>query len=99
MGKRQPFTPGDWRVYRDNEEAPNIAYVRGNSHEGNFDGEVCVLYGQDNKANARLIAAAPEILRALKEMVHEFGDDNPDDDWECVQDARAAIAKATGEDQ
>ena len=44
-------------------------------------------------ANASLIAAAPELLEALKELVAEFG--------VCglTEKARAAIAKATGEQQ
>lgn len=102
MSKRQPVTPGDWRVYRDNEGATNIAYVRGDSHDGNFDGEVCVLYGQDNEANARLIAAAPELLDALQELsdlVDAICDHEYEPDTFTTQPARAAIAKALGEDQ
>ena len=47
--------------------------------------------GQDRaeqEANARLIAAAPELLEALERYVHHFGDP--------LKCARAAIAKATG---
>jgi len=42
-------------------------------------------------ANARLIAAAPDLLDVLEELVAEFG--------VCglTEKARAAIAKATGE--
>ena len=43
-------------------------------------------------ANARLIAAAPELLEALKWAV-----DNPNDDAYWIEQARAAILKATGE--
>jgi hypothetical protein len=45
--------------------------------------------------NARLIAAAPDLLDALKNLVAQV-DDNA---WtrEEIADARAAIAKATGE--
>lgn len=48
--------------------------------------------GQDRaeqEANARLIAAAPELLEALERYVDHFGDP--------LKCARAAIAKATGE--
>ena len=47
--------------------------------------------------NARLIAAAPELLEALQAMTTEFdsGDVN-DGEWVAIQKARAAIAKATG---
>ena len=47
---------------------------------------------------ARLIAAAPDLLDALKEVVSEY--DNPDNGrslrW-AIDEARAAIARATGE--
>ena len=50
------------------------------------------------EANARLIAAAPDLLEALKEVVSEY--DNPDNGrslrW-AIDEARAAIARATGE--
>lgn len=46
-------------------------------------------------ADARLIAAAPELLEALKEIVAQ----SDADEWNGVSTskARAAIAKATGE--
>ena len=53
-------------------------------------------YGQQQEANARLIAAAPDLLEALIELAdcgaEAWGEDRP-----CVKWARAAIAKATGE--
>lgn len=54
------------------------------------------------KANARLIASAPELLEALKAMVKEFGYDvvHPyglvHDEHAAIQSAIAAIAKAEG---
>lgn len=59
------------------------------------------IYHDDAVANARLIAAAPELLEALIEMVRDFGVDGLGgefEDGECkvVDKARAAIAKATG---
>ena len=51
--------------------------------------------GNEWKANARLIAAAPELLEALIELAdcgaEAWGEDRP-----CVRIARDAIAKATG---
>ena len=54
--------------------------------------------GSEQRANARLIAAAPDLLFALERMVRQHGSnfisysgDHP------VSVARAAIAKATGE--
>ena len=51
------------------------------------------------EANARLIAAAPELLAALQGMIEYFVDCSIDDysDTETLQAARAAIAKATGD--
>lgn len=44
------------------------------------------------RANALLIAAAPELLEALRAVIAGVPDT-----WEGVANARAAIAKATGE--
>ena len=52
----------------------------------------------DRKANARLIAAAPEMLDALRELV-EYLDDycaEEDFDSDTANAARAVIRKATG---
>ena len=45
-------------------------------------------------ANARLIAAAPEMLEALKAIMKEYREGYG---LRCVEQIRAAIAKATGE--
>lgn len=63
-------------------------------------------YGEQQMANARLIAAAPDLLEALEYAVVDF------DNWAAHEDnhphehlvawaekARAAIAKAKGEEQ
>ena len=55
---------------------------------GRSDKEIC--------ANARLIAAAPELLEALKGMLEVFGDEFGMDTSATVDYARHAIAKATG---
>lgn len=59
--------------------------------------------GEELKANARLIAAAPDLLesvQALLTVIDEMKSDVPGQDCEwndCVALARTAIAKATGE--
>lgn len=56
----------------------------------------------DDEANARLIAAAPEILAALEAMLYCFcscisdGNGELEDDAPAIMKARAALAKATG---
>jgi len=63
-------------------------------------------FDAEQEANARLIAAAPELLRALKKMLKEHDiitDNDPslrrgDDRWpNTAAAARAAITKAEGE--
>lgn len=51
----------------------------------------------ESAANARLIAAAPDLLSALNAMLTHMGMD--EDEWNkpTFDQARAAIAKATGE--
>lgn len=47
----------------------------------------------NTKGNARLIAAAPEMLEAL-EMLVEWGENGTSDFDDCLQYARTLIAKA-----
>ena len=47
-------------------------------------------------ANARLIAAAPELLEALEAMMGRYASKNPAFDTDDAANARAAIAKAKG---
>lgn len=50
----------------------------------------------DGEANARLIAAAPDLLAALQNVAACFDANDPDSMANAMADARAAIAKATG---
>jgi hypothetical protein len=75
----------DW-VHAVDDKGANVAGCYGRSYE-------------ENGANARLIAAAPDLLAALKQLVADYeGVPDPTDaDGQSVFDsARAAIAKATG---
>lgn len=62
-------------------------------------GEYDILYGKDEEqriANARLIAAAPDLLEALQELIDRLFLDLPQtEDFEVIKNSRAAIAKAT----
>lgn len=48
-------------------------------------------------ANIRLIAAAPDLLAALRNVIASYRANDPDSMANAVNDAEAAIAKATGE--
>jgi hypothetical protein len=70
-----------------------------------YRGSVCTVHDAENiegitvaesEANARLIAAAPELLDVLRDCLHFMEMAELDDDEPHVVAARAAIAKATG---
>ena len=48
------------------------------------------------EANARLIAAAPELLEALKGMIKHFWIAGSEAEWDAIQKAKKTIAKAEG---
>lgn len=95
-------TPGPWRVEID--DSPDAAWAWQWPTIVSDEYEVVGtegLYGdlETDMANARLIAAAPELLVALQLMVDRFLDtEGSYGVWEneAIEAARAAIAKATG---
>ena len=102
----QKHTPGPWKVVHEEERYPGwngpIPHSIGTS-----DGETIIArcpdgWGAEDNANARLIAAAPELLDALSEiMSHRTPIPDEDSDYVprlIIDQARAAIHKATGED-
>lgn len=90
---RANHTPAPWHVY---------GYEIGTAPDETI-AVVCALSGNDGDseedANARLIAAAPELLAALETLLWqvERTDDLPEEVEEMLSDARAAIAKAKGQ--
>ncbi len=86
------FTPGPWRI---GTPPPNGEQTIGTT-QGLMVAVATTGASVPTKANARLIAAAPDLLEALIELAdcgaEAWGEDRP-----CVKLARAAIAKATGE--
>lgn len=98
-------TPGPWLTDRNNVHTGQIAIVHhctGNDwveiwSDKWFKTGMCE---SEQEANARLIAAAPNLLEALQAIVSSLSDQDDEGLIEHAQpmiDARAAIAKATGE--
>lgn len=95
-------TPGPWRA-----DEPGIADDFCDRRVGIFDagpgnpGIIAEVYAYLNpgtmKANARLIAAAPELLAALRYILALQATDKLPFPLIALDQARAAIAKATGE--
>lgn len=96
-------TPGPWSV----ESDLNTFVIRGapvmqtaaREITYEFCDYVATTWGtqtKQNEVNARLIAAAPVLLKELQELVEAYEDGEPN--WkQIVSSAHAAIAKATGE--
>ena len=88
---KHTFTPGPWHIYG----LPVQARILGPNGEAVA---ACRAKYRDDasaatrNANARLIAAAPELYEALHDMVHAFRDEN-EGQTDALAYARAALAK------
>lgn len=95
-----PHTPGPWN-WEDEGPETNIFACNGKVLIANFNDEI-----DECLDNADLISAAPELLSALEAIMGHYpylcSDEhgNPPSEWEQqrITAARAAIAKAKGED-
>lgn len=103
-----PHTPGPWIIQRSRTIRPNYALICG--QDWHDLANVVVRFSGDKEddatglANARLIAAAPETIKALEALLAMYvklansgdcGNWNPEDEPE-VRAARHAIDKAKG---
>ena len=88
-------TPGPWQYLPGDEDEETCGLIVGKT------AWVCDFVSDPIEANARLIAAAPDLLEALKEMVEiaeltiGWFSTPPNANGPLIQ-ARAAIAKAEG---
>ena len=92
-------TPGPWTVTADGagwhiecapERGHSVAYIMAEIGEEDPDTS-----DDEKEANARLIAAAPELLAALIDLLHQSKLSQDEGGWDFEQ-AETAIAKATG---
>jgi hypothetical protein len=81
-------SPGPWR-FEPHSVDSNYMLI----YCSNTPGEGDHVRGYCGAANARLIAAAPDLLQALQELLNA----NPGTENKWTLAANAAIAKATGE--
>ena len=93
-------TPGPWKWVGD----IGASHLHGPGDEFDHvlfyaDYENLSLWGHNATDNARLIAAAPDLLAALRGLIAEIGVTAVFQDHPAFNAARAAIAKATGADK
>ena len=94
MGKTQGHTEGPWKVeLMDSEEGKIRTYREWRIYQGDgIDKPICDIFDVTGvgEANARLIAAAPELLKTAKNLIEALK--TPDN----VQILGTAILKAAG---
>ena len=91
MSERQGHTPGPWHVERHTDYDKDIIIIEPRCMIDNDDVDQA-----EAEANARLIAAAPDLLESLVLLVNASHAEAAEE-WERLHDlARTAIAKATG---
>ena len=92
-----PHTPAPWSVEIDHSSnAPEFIRTHVDGEMYDLASVLCDETGNAT-ANARLIAAAPELLAALEGLLQYTGGWDETDPTHPVVIARAAIAKAKGE--
>lgn len=92
-------TPGPWNVKKPNDVNINFwIEVRGGGYKSLIcETTNCLGHGGTSEANARLIAAAPDLLAALKMISCAYLGAVVWRDGAFLEVARAAIAKAEGD--
>jgi hypothetical protein len=82
-------TKGEWIKGHNVSQEPIVRPLSfDNGENGGF--VIAQTFGRDKHANARLIAAAPDLLAACKMALNEG------DDHKAIEAIKAAIAKAEG---
>lgn len=92
------FTHGPWNVVN---EIPGFTMIGGKTEDdGKIHNAICEVYqpekNKQSEANAKLIAAAPELLEALNEALDQLESwNNESEDTFTMKRIREAIKKAT----
>lgn len=98
MSESNKFTPGPWNNMPKTEYVPICKQDEAGLSLG-FINSADLDRVAEGKANAYLIAAAPDLLEALEQMIDEYG--TAGDGWprnnKVLRDSRAAILKARGQ--
>lgn len=100
------FTKGPWEsmglMEVDGEEFAGVILTPTQREEMacrqlRYDGQdLAHCYGKNAEKNAHLMAAAPDLYEAVKELLDTFCDDERWDDTQVVIMAKKALAKAKG---
>lgn len=98
--KRFMGTPGPWEWWTSN------SFLRLSSKTTGRDGDVIDSFGMSDGATSlsvkaddmNLIAAAPDLLEALQDLLIRVADDEEYGPEHAITRARAAISKAMGEE-
>lgn len=85
-------TPGPWEVEA-SHRTPRDSVMAANNQQIAVIGQSSIKKGS-HKANAQLIAAAPELLAAIELLVAHFAYPRENENLVVMQNARKAIAKA-----
>ena len=93
-------TPGPWKwsdQYETGDDRPTFSLIGEGGYgilscDGVENSPQCL----HDEANARLIAASPDLLDALTKLVNGASSGNSPTSAALLKNARAAIAKATG---
>lgn len=98
MSESNKFTPGPWSLDESRHDGC-INRLNPFRHIGMVSAYQATKEDkEENRANALLISASPDLLEALEQMIDEYG--TAGDGWprnnKVLRDARAAILKARG---
>ena len=104
----EKWTPGPWKVTHEAGDFYENVGVSMDSHQKNPNHfrtahlwhSECEDDCEETVANARLIAAAPELYESLDKLLHQLSindDEGLFEHADMVIDARAVLAKARGE--